>query len=171
MDALLAGVASAALTEGVKFLYKQAGEILTSWRARRRGEAANPPRALPAPASVTVGQAKPLASAPNDRALEAMQAVKDLTESIKDGEVDIADPAARQVIWDLRLMVEAALQAPIQFAGEPARPSSVSDIEVVTGQVEGRVTGVRAKLANVKSVKVQTGDVKPGGEVTGVDHG
>lgn len=169
MEALFAGVASAALTEGVKFLYKQAGEILTSWRERRHDEAAAAPRALPPPSSVTVGEAKPLASAPDDRALEALQTVKDRAESVKDGDVDISDPAARQVISDLRLMVEVALQASIRFAGEPPRPSSVSNIAVLTGEVEGRVTGVRAKLANVIGVKVQTGIVKPGGEVTGVD--
>jgi hypothetical protein len=33
------------------------------------------------------------------------------------------------------------------------------------------VTGVRARLANVKGVTVETGKVDAGGEVTGVDSG
>ena len=34
MDPILTGAAGAALTEGVKYLYQQAAEILSSWRAR-----------------------------------------------------------------------------------------------------------------------------------------
>ena len=49
--------------------------------------------------------------------------------------------------------------------------AGISDVKVVTGEVEGRVMGVRAKLADIKGVTVQTGDVKPGGDVTGVELG
>jgi hypothetical protein len=56
-----------------------------------------------------------------------------------------------------------------RFAGEPARPSSICDVKVVSKDVAGRVTGVRAKLADIKGVTVVTGDVKKEGEVTGID--
>jgi hypothetical protein len=98
-----------------------------------------------------------------------LQEWKDLAEPIKDGAIDITDPAARQAIADLRAIVEAALQAPIRFAGEPVRPSSISDIKVVTKDVAGDVAGVRAKLADIRRVTVRAGDVKKGGKVTGVD--
>ena len=51
----------------------------------------------------------------------------------------------------------------------------MSDINVVTQQVAGRVTGLRADLAKlpggseIYGVHVQTGDVEAGGEVTGID--
>ena len=171
VDPILMGAAGAALTEGVKFLYQQAAEILSSWRARRRDASAAPPRALSPPPGVSVGEAKPVADAPADQTLETLQELKDLAEPIKDGTIDVTDPAAREVIAELRTVVEAALQTPISFAGEPARPARVSDIRVVTKDVAGRVTGVRARLANVKGVTVETGKVDAGGEVTGVDSG
>jgi len=67
------------------------------------------------------------------------------------------------------------LQAPVRLAGEPPRPLTVSDINVVTQQVAGRVTGLRADLAKlpggseIYGVHVQTGDVQADSEVTGVD--
>jgi hypothetical protein len=170
MDPLLAGVAGSALTEGVKFLYQQAGEILSSWRARRRDASALPPRTLPAPQDVTVGEAEPLSDPPTDETLATLQELKDLAEPIKDGVVDIDNPAAREAIAELRELVEAILQTQITFAGEAPRPARIANVEVVTKDVAGRVTGVRAKLAEVEHVRVKTGEVKPGGEVTGVEQ-
>jgi hypothetical protein len=82
-------------------------------------------------------------------AVDTLQESKDAAERIKDGDVTITDPVARQAIDDLRSLVEAALQAPIRFAGEPARPSSISDIRLVTKDVAGRVTAIRAKFAAI----------------------
>ena len=171
MDPLLAGVATVALTEGVKFLYQQAGEILTAWRSRRRDSAAPPPRVLEPPSAVSVGNAQPVSDPPDAEAVDALQELKDLVEPIKDGVVPVDDAAARQAIAELRALVEAALRAPVTFEGEAPRPARVSDVTVVTRDVAGRVTGVRARLADVKRVRVEGGDVKPGGEVTGVDLG
>ena len=56
------------------------------------------------------------------------------------------------------------------WPGEPPRPLKVSDINVVTQQVAGRVTGLRADLAKlpggseIYGVHVQTGD-----QLQGVD--
>jgi hypothetical protein len=67
------------------------------------------------------------------------------------------------------------LQTPVRLAGEPPRPLKVSDIDVVTQQVAGRVTGLRADLAKlpggseIYGVRLETGDVNAGGEVTAVD--
>ena len=171
MDPVLAGGAAAALAEGVKFLYQQAGEILTSWRARRRGEPASPPKALPPPEGVTVGPADPLPDAPSSDALDTLQDLKDVVEPIKDGTIDLANPAAREAVERLRDVVEAALGAPITFAGEEPRTGKISDVEVVTRRVSGQVTGVRTRLAEVQRVRVQTEDVEEGGKVFGVDQG
>lgn len=170
MESVLVGVASTALLEGVKFLYQQAGEVLSSWRARRRNAESSPPRILDAPSSVVVGQAQPHPDAPSPETLETLQELKDLVEPIKDGKIPVDDAAARAAIADLRELLEAALRAPITFAGEQPRQAKISNIEVVTRDVEGRVTGVRARLADVRHVRVETGDVKRGGEVTGVEQ-
>ena len=93
----------------------------------------------------------------------------------RSGKIDATTPAARATIEQLRDVIEAALQTPVRLAGEPPRPLKVSDINVVTQQVAGRVTGLRADLAKlpggseIYGVHVQTGDVEAGGEVTGVD--
>jgi hypothetical protein len=118
---------------------------------------------------VSVGPAKPLPDAPAGDALETLQEWKELAEPIKDGTIDVDDPAARQVIAKLRAVVEAALQAPITFDGEPMRHARVSDINIVVKQVAGSVVGVRAKSADIERVSVQGGDVAAGGTVEGVN--
>src|SRR5262249_1231735 len=101
--------------------------------------------------------------------------LKDLVEPIKDGEVPVDSTAARQSIASLRELLEAVLRAPIRFAGEPPRPLTIDEVHVVTQRVSGRVTGLRADLsklsqgAEVGPIRVETGDVEPGGEVTGAE--
>lgn len=176
LEVVLVGVAKMALEEGVNFLYEQAREFLTAWRARRKDPAAPPPVVVPAPETVTVGSPQPRSEPPDDAAVDVLQELKDAAEPIRDGQVSAGDPTARQAIADLRAVVEAALRAPITFAGEAPRSVHISDIEVVTADVSGRVSGVRARLdqlatagGEVSGVRVHTGEVKPGGDVTGVD--
>ncbi len=165
--------AAAALMEGVKFLYQQAGEFLTAWRARRRDKDAAPPRALDAPNGVTVTRARPLADPPSEETIDVLEQLKALVEPIQSGKIDAASPAARATIEQLRDVVEAALQAPVRLAGEPPRPLKISDIHVVTERVTGRVAGLRADLAKlpggseISGVGVEASDVQ--GDVFGVD--
>jgi len=56
----LTGVATAALLEGVKFLYQQAAEVLSAWRARRRDRQAPPPTVVKPPGAVRVERPRPL---------------------------------------------------------------------------------------------------------------
>jgi hypothetical protein len=167
--------AGAAVTQGVKFLYQQAGELLSAWRGRRRDKDAPPPRALDAPDGVTVTKPRPLADPPDEDTIKVLEQLKDLVEPIQSGKIDAASPAARAAIEQLREVVEAALQAPVRLAGEPPRPLKVSDINVVTERVAGRVAGLRGDLAKlpggsvIYGVHVKTGDVEAGGDVAGVD--
>jgi hypothetical protein len=142
-------VAGAAITEGVKFLYQQAGEFLSAWRARRKNRDARPPQAFTAPAGVVVPVSRPLADPPSEESMQLLQQLRDLVDPIQRGEVDTASPAARAAIELLRDMVEAALRAPVRLAGEPPRPLKVLDICVVAERVTGRVAGVRADLAKL----------------------
>jgi hypothetical protein len=171
----LSALAVAAITEGVKFLYGQAGEFLSAWRRRRQDKAAPPPQALDAPDGVTVTRPRPLADPPSEQTVQLLEELQQLVEPIQSGRIDATAPAARAAIGQLRDIIEAVLQTPVRLAGEPPRPLKVSDINVVTQQVAGRVTGLRADLAKlpggseIYGVHVQAGDVQAGGEVTGVD--
>jgi hypothetical protein len=171
----LSTLAVAAITEGVKFLYGQAGEFLSAWRRRRQDKDAPPPRALDAPSGVTVIRPRPLADPPSEQTVKLLKELQQLAEPIQSGKIDATAPAARATIQQLRDVIEAVLQTPVRLAGEPPRPLKVSDINVVTQQVAGRVTGLRADLAKlpggseISGVHVQTDDMQAGGEVAGVD--
>jgi hypothetical protein len=171
----LTGVENAALVEGVKFLYQQAAEILSAWRARRRDRQAPSPNVVEPPAAVRVERPQPLPDPASVEMADNLQELKDLVEPIKDGEVDLEAIAARQVIANLRELLEVIVASPITLAGEAPRTVNVSDINVVVQRVTGQIRGVRADLAKVqgpvtiRAVRVHAGDVDNGGKVTGVD--
>jgi hypothetical protein len=168
-------IAGAALMEGVKFLYQQAGEFLSAWRARRRDKDAPPPRALDAPPGVTVTEPRPLADPPSEEVIKVLEQLKNLAEPIQSGRIDAASPVALAAIGQLRDLVEAALQAPIQLAGERQRYVRISDVRVVAAQVAGRVDGLRADLdrlperSEIDGISVEVKDVKADGSVSGVE--
>ena len=153
----LAGVENAALVEGVKFLYQQAAEVLSAWRARRRDRQAPPPNVVEPPGRVHVEHPRPLPDPASPEMADTLQELKDLVAPIKNGEVDPDAIAARQAVARLRELLEVIVGSPITFAGEPPRTVAVSDVDVVVQRVAGQVVGVHA------------GDVPSGGAVTGVD--
>lgn len=170
----LSALAVAALTQGVQFLFKQAGEFLSAWRARRQDKGAPPPRVLDTPDGVIVTRPpRPLADSPSEETERLLKQLRALAEPIQSGKIDPASPAARVTIEQLRDVVEAALQAPVQLAGEPPRPLRVADIHVVTERVKGRVAGLRADLAKLPGGTEISGigvEAREGeGDVTGVD--
>jgi hypothetical protein len=171
----LSGVEDAALVEGVKFLYQQAAEILSAWRARRRDRRALPPKAIEPPVAVSVERPQPLPDPVSPGMADTLQELKDLVEPVKDGVVGLESIAARQAVAGLRELLEVIVASPISFAGEPLRTVEVSDVDVVVQRVIGQVRGVRADLARlqgpvaIRAVRVQVGDVDRHGKVTGVD--
>ena len=171
----LTGVENTALVEGVKFLYQQAAEVLSAWRARRRDREAPPPKVIEPPAAVRIERPQPLPDPTSPEMAETLQELKDVVEPIKDGEVDPEAIAAREAVARLRELLEVIVASPITFAGEPPRVVDVSDVEVVVQRVTGQVRGVYADLvklpgpASIRAVRVHGGDVDSGGEVTGVD--
>ena len=146
----LTGVATAALVEGVKFLYQQAAEVLSAWRARRRDRQAPPPNVVEPPGAVHVERLRPLPDPTSPEMADTLQELKDLVEPIKDGEVDPETIAARQAVARLRELLEVIVGSPITFAGEPPRTVAVSDVDVVVQRVAGQVVGVRADLAKLQ---------------------
>src|SRR5215813_11648149 len=95
MDLTLAAVAGTVISEGIKFLYKQAGELLTSWRKRRDQPDADPPRALEPPGGVHMENARPVDEPKNREIVDQLQELKDMAERVKDGEVDPDSPEGR----------------------------------------------------------------------------
>jgi hypothetical protein len=171
----LTGVENAAFVEGVKFLYQQAAEVLSAWRARRRDRQAPPPNVVEPPGAVRVGRMQPLPDPASLEMADTLQELKDLVEPVKDGEVDLQAIAARRAVARLRELLEVIVASPITFAGESLRTVDVSDIDVVVERVTGHVRGVHADLvklqgpATIRAVRVNGGDVGSGGRVTGVD--
>jgi hypothetical protein len=172
----LAGVENAALVEGIKFLYQQAAEILSAWRARRRDRHAPPPKAIGAPPdAIRVEHPQPLLDPSGPEMADTLQELKDLVEPVNSGEVSLDAIAAREAVAGLRDLLEIIVASPITFVGEPPRSLHVSDVDVVVQQVIGQVHGVRAELAkiqgsaSIRKVTVHGGDVASGGTVTGVD--
>jgi hypothetical protein len=170
----LTGVENAALVEGVKFLYRQAAEVLTAWRARRRDRQAPPPNVVGPPGAVGLERPRPLPDPTSSEMADTLQELKDLVEPIKDGEVDPGTIPARQAVARLRELLEVIVRSPITFVGEPPRTVAVSDVQVVVQRVAGQVVGVRAGLAklqgaaSIDTVRIHGGDVDSGGAVTGV---
>ena len=170
----LSGVENAALVEGVKFLYQQAAEVLSAWRARQRDSQAQSAKAVEPPTGVRVENSRPLPDPAGPEMVDSLQGLKDLVEPIKDGEVALQEIADRQAIARLRELLEVVVRSPITFTGEPPRTVGVSDVTVVVQRVAGEVAGVRAGLARlqgaarVEAVRVHAGDVDSGGSVTGV---
>jgi len=106
-------VATAALGEGVKFLYQQAAEVLSAWRARRRDRQAPPPNVVEPPGAVRVERPRPLPDPASPEMADTLQELKDLVEPIKDGEVDLEAIAARQAVARLRELLEVIAASPI----------------------------------------------------------
>jgi hypothetical protein len=146
----LPGVENAALVEGVKFLYLQAAEVLSAWRARRRDRQAPPPSVVELPGSVCVDRLQSLPDPTSPEMADTLQELKDLVEPIKDGEVDPGAIAARQAVARLRELLEVIVASPITFAGEPPRSVDVFDIDVVVQRVTGQIRGVHADLAKLQ---------------------
>ena len=171
----LTGVENAALVEGVKFLYQQAAEVLSAWRARRRDRQAPAPNVVDPPGAIHVERLRPLPDPASPEMADTLQEFKDLVEPIKDGEVDPEAVSARQTVARLRDLLEVIVGSPITFVGEPPRTVDVSDVDVVVQRVADQVVGVRADLAklqgsaSIRKVRVHGGDVDSGGAVTGVD--
>ena len=167
----LAAIGGVALTEGIKFLYGQAGELL---RRRRERASDNQPATAP-PAGLLdrdPGSLVPDLTVLNQLAGE-LQGLRDELEPyiLEHSRLDTQQPL--QQIASLRDALEAIYGRRLTFMGEPREPSGT----VVTGTarlriVEGLAAGVRIDdLTDVARVHGEIlGDmVRPGGEAFGTD--
>lgn len=177
----------AALTEGIKFLYGQAGELLKHWREQREKRAQKTSKAEETADAIEPANVVLPANAFEGRLvnpaihLEALDAVAEQLSKLRqdlipymDGLKQI-DPANKELLARvdaLRRVLEAIFQQRITFKGEQ-RPSSGPDVEahIKVEEVLGYVAVVRAR--QIKSGQVQAegqfGKVAPGAEVVGID--
>jgi hypothetical protein len=164
------------LTEGIKFLYKQAGEILKGWRERHAGK-----KSADSSPSQTVIVESPLlegrlsADKVDYHAVERLEVqLREVRQELSDyadgiDPVDTADPALLAKVDALRRMLEAVYQQRITFKGEhrPAGPTVEGRIDVE--EVAGYVVGVRARTIAGGKVKGEVKAKHVEGEATGVD--
>ena len=180
----LAAVGAIALTEGIKFLYGQAGELLKGWRARKGAAEAgataaveDEPIRVELPPAAFQGSLQPVVVR-YDALSRLEKDIKDLSKELAPyaGGFEDVDPADRGLldrVDAMRLSLEAVLGQRLTFVGE-SRPTSGSPVvvgEAVIKEIEGRVAGVRARMlagGNVSGT-VRADIVRPGGEAYGVD--
>lgn len=174
----LAAVSALVLTEGVKFLYGQAGEALKRWRERKAADtaAAEEPGPAPLPPDVFDGRLlEPYLDLDKVGALE--QELRDLRSAVADyaqgiDDVDPGDRGLLAAIDGLRRVMEAVYGQRITFKGEP-RPSSGVQVvaEAKVDEVRGYVAGLRAKhiIRGAALGRVEAKTVGPDGQAVGID--
>jgi hypothetical protein len=168
----LAALTGAVLTQGITFLYSQAGEILRKRRERRASE-----EVTPVDSDVVDGELEPIV--PDwDAVGELEDDIRELRRQLSDyveGGIEEPDPADQQLLRRvdaLRRSLEVILRQRITFTGEQ-RPDTGP---VVTGEVA--IAEVRGYAAAVRAGRITGGQVKgtarvdtvhEGGQVIGVD--
>ncbi|HKE97690.1 MAG TPA: hypothetical protein VKG45_01990 [Actinomycetes bacterium] len=174
-------VGAAALSEGIKFLYAQAGEVLKRWRERKASTAAGAEPAAAVPVAVELPPA--FAGRLQDPRLdfeavqrleqdllELWQAVAGYAQGIQ--EVDPGDRRLLEVVDALRRALEAVYRQRLTFSGED-RPASgpVAVGEASADEVLGYVAGLRARrvVGGTLTGRVDAGTVGPGGQAVGTD--
>jgi hypothetical protein len=150
--AVLSGVA---ITEGIKFLYGQAGAILQRRRERKQGIAPDDaPIPIEAPADLLDGRLEPMTidhAAADELEPELMRLYGQLTVYAHGlQEADPNDAELRKATAQLRDAIEGVVGQRITFRGETGREPSGTP--VVTGvvkarEIRGRAVGVELGAA------------------------
>jgi hypothetical protein len=173
----LAAVGTVALTEGVKFLYGQAAELLKRWRERRDATKTTPSQAAESavvelPADVFEGQL----SAPQihyDKLTQVEPRLKELVRKIVPYQIDpesidAKDENLLKAIDGLRRTLEVIYQQRLTFKGETGRPASGPFIDI-EGEVE--VEHALGDVAGVRIDKLTEGTVRGKATVKTADKG
>ncbi len=141
-----AAIGAAVLTEGIKFLYAQAGEVLKRWRERRDGASgdADSPEVIPvtAPAKVFDGDLRDL-EIDLERVAPVEARLRDLRRNLGDyadgvDEVDAKDVSLLAKVDALRTLLETLSRQHITFQGEQ-RPPSGAPLVIGRVDVEGSI--------------------------------
>lgn len=177
MDPLTLAAGTLALTEGIKFVFEQARDLIKRWHDKRdrRDETAIEVPATTSPALDAELQPATIEQefvAEHQQDLAALRSR--LTPYAEDGlEPDRNDRELLAAVDALRRLLEVGYGQRITFRGEDRPQTGIRiDSRVEAADVEGYVAAVRAgNLAPGTRVKAETvvRDVKPGGSAIGVD--
>jgi hypothetical protein len=175
----LSALGGVAATEGIKFLYGQAAELLRAWRARRgKADAGG---AGPARLTVPIVPNDVLDAAPADTVADAAVLDRESKTLIQlvgalapyaNGLADI-DPADAELgaqAGRVRALLEAAYGQRFTFRGEHREPTGTRvTVSQVLGDVEGDVVGAEADVGPGGDLAVEqhATTVKADGSVTG----
>jgi hypothetical protein len=179
----LSTLGSVAATEGIKFLYEQAAELLRSWRERRGGAA--PGEAPPAQLTVPIVDNEVLDATPVGDVADAAVLDRENKSLVKLigvlapyatglADIDPADAELSAQAGRTRALLEAVYGQRFTFRGEPRDATGTSvTVSQVLGDVEGSVVGAEATVqpGGVLSIEQDVNTVKPGGSVTGFKGG
>jgi hypothetical protein len=148
----LAGIGGVALSEGIKFLYAETGELLKRWWDREKSDDATPtgvPVKIELPSAFAGQLHDPKANlavvAQNEERLEELAGGLSL---YADGRkpIELSDERLLKKVDELRTLLEDVFGQRITFAGE-ARPESGSPVvrgSVCVDMVKGEAGGVKA---------------------------
>ncbi|KQW03322.1 polymer-forming cytoskeletal protein [Streptomyces sp. Root369] len=165
----LAALSATALTEGVRFLYDQAGELL---RARREHRAERSPVDTPPVVAEPAVLPEPDAASV-ERFSEELRALRADLHEFASGvdETDPSNPSLIRRVDALRTVLEAVYGTSLTFDGEsrrdgPLRIHGRVDVDAVAGYVAAVRTDsptgwIRGDL--------RAGSVEAGGEAIGID--
>ncbi|WP_030786641.1 hypothetical protein [Streptomyces sp. NRRL S-920] len=160
----LAVLGSVAATEGIRFLYDQASEVLRAWRERRRqdGEAAADAAELNVPvvpcgvldAPAGDGHVDAAVVAREHRALVELSAALS-PYALDQLDVDTTDSELALRAGRLRSLLEAVYGQRFTFRGEDREPAgSQVSVSQALGVVEGQVLGAEAEVSKGGSLRV-----------------
>jgi hypothetical protein len=168
-----------AASEGIKFLYGQAAELLKAWRERRARAAAGeePPARLTVPivaSDVLDGTpAEPVVDVAvldqeNAALIRLLGGLAPYAQGLAD--LDPDDTELAEQAGQLRALLEAAYGQRFTFRGEQRDPTGTRvSVTQVLGHVGGDVLGIEADVAPGADadIRQQATTVEPGGSITG----
>ncbi|WP_328471538.1 hypothetical protein OHA21_07495 [Actinoplanes sp. NBC_00393] len=166
-----------ALTQGIAFLYNQAGELIKIRRERKKA-AAKEPLLTPAVSDpVLAGQLQPLPVDEKvvDERSEELITLQEGLVSYTNGNREV-DPASAELVAKveaLRGLLELAYQQRITFRGEEREPSgSQVDVVATAKRVEGHLVAARIDHVGAGgrvNVDLDVDEVTAGGRVIGFE--
>ena len=178
----LSAIGAVAITEGIKFLYGQASELLKRWRGRKdAAKDASTQLNNTEPVDVTLPPVfEGHLSAPHihfdavERVEEQLRELrKDLSEYADGIElVDVKDANLLQRVDALRQLLEAVYQQRITFKGEQRPPSGpVVEGRIDVEEVAGYAAAVRARqiVSGTVRAEAKAKRVEPGAQFIGID--
>ena len=172
-----AALGGVVLTEGIKFLYKQAGEVLARWRQRRdKGGTDVQDARLRPPEGLLDGTVEPVEPRDDyaERLEDDLREARKLLSDYADG-IEVPKPGDHLVTEQadaLRRLLEAVYGQRITFRGEqrpPSGPLVVGEIDVE--RVVGDAAAVRAKVISSGEIRgsAKAKVVEASGKLTGVE--